>query len=72
MKRTKLEGLSGVFLTDEEFMQVEAELKSRASRIQALKSEVEKARGEQKYKLKKLSQIIERKDKQLAVLQSYR
>ena len=37
---------------------------------EALELEIEKARGEQKYKLKKLSQIIERKDKQLEALRS--
>ncbi|MCG7556266.1 hypothetical protein [Pseudoalteromonas sp. Of11M-6] len=63
-------GESGMFIPDSEWKTFIAKVESLNEKNEALELEVEKARGEQKYKLKKLSQIIERKDKQLEVLRS--
>ncbi|MCF2922888.1 hypothetical protein L1264_20730 [Pseudoalteromonas sp. APAL1] len=66
--KVKHDGESGRFIPESDWKEIEA----LNERNEALELEVEKARGEQKYKLKKLSQIIERKDKQLEALRSKR
>mgnify|MGYP000102843863 CR=1 FL=1 len=63
-------GESGMFIPDSEWQTFITKVESLNAKNEALELEVEKARGEQKYKLKKLSQIIERKDKQLEALRS--
>lgn len=70
--KIKHNGESGMFIPDSEWQTFIAKVESLNEKNEALELEVEKARGEQKYKLKKLSQIIERKDKQLEALRSKR
>lgn len=62
-------GEAGVFFLQDEFEKLEESVLAKNKRIDELLQEVAKAKGEQKYKLKKLSQIIERKDRQIALLQ---
>ena len=59
-----------MFIPDSEWQTFITKVESLNEKNEALELEIEKARGEQKYKLKKLSQIIERKDKQLEALRS--
>lgn len=56
-------GVSGLFLPASEWEEL-------CVRVRELEKELEIVRGESKYKLKKLAQIIERKDKQLYQLKS--
>ncbi len=68
--KIKHNGESGMFIPDSEWQTFITKVESLNEKNEALELEIEKARGEQKYKLKKLSQIIERKDKQLEALRS--
>lgn len=56
-------GVSGLFLLASEWEEL-------CARVRELEKELEMVRGVSKYKLKKLAQIIERKDKQLNQLKS--
>lgn len=56
-------GISGRFLPASEWEEL-------CKRVRELEKELEIVRGVSKYKLKKLAQIIERKDKQLSQLKT--
>lgn len=60
-EKTTLNGKSGFFIDDAEMIQLQQNIKD-------LNEKVSIAEGESKYKLKKLSQIIERKDKKIEQL----
>lgn len=70
VESTNKKGEKGVFCLTAEWNEITALIRTLREENEALELEIEKARGEQKYKLKKLSQIIERKDKQLEALRS--
>ena len=56
-----LNGKSGYFIDEAEMLQLQQNIK-------VLNEKVAVAEGQSKYKLKKLAQIIERKDKKIAQL----
>ncbi|WP_448570017.1 hypothetical protein [Thalassotalea ganghwensis] len=60
-KKIKHEGIEGYFFEPSEWTEIEGIIKG-------LQLEIEKAQGEAKYKLKKLSKMIERKDAKIARL----
>ena len=60
-EKTTLNGKSGFFIDDAEMVHLQQNIKD-------LNKKVSIAEGEAKYKLKKLSQIIERKDKKIEQL----
>lgn len=66
--KIKHSGVPGMFIPDSEWQTLTTTVESLSEEKEALELEIEKVRGEQKYKLKKLSKIIERKDKQLEEL----
>lgn len=60
-EKTTLNGRTGVFIEDAEMLQLQRNIKE-------LNEKVATAEGQSKYKLKKLAQIIERKEKKIAQL----
>lgn len=80
MQPIKYKDQPGYFLSMEEMEQAAAIKKAKDSlenhvedlkyRLAVAEKDVEIARGESKYKLKKLANIIERKDKQIAELKA--
>lgn len=70
MQPIKYKDVNGYFITEEQYKNVDKNIKAMSAEIEALKKAVEIARGESKYKLKKLANIIERKDKQIAELKA--
>jgi hypothetical protein len=80
MKEVTYKDEKGWFLTLEEMEQAAATRKAKDSlehhvddlkfRLAVAEKDVEIARNESKYKLKKLASIIERKDKQIAELKA--
>jgi len=61
MKKTTVDGAEGIFLSLSEYQEIK-------EKIIELKKGIEIAKGESKYKLKKLSKMIERKDAKIAKL----
>ncbi|QTH72314.1 hypothetical protein [Pseudoalteromonas xiamenensis] len=60
-KRINYEGDEGVFLSESEWQKLVADVEAQNNQIRALTSELDRARTEAKYKLKKMRKIIERK-----------
>ncbi|OKY27135.1 hypothetical protein [Thalassotalea sp. PP2-459] len=75
-EKIEFNSISGLFISENEwdahsreFELLKQRNKALELHIEVLKKSLKKAQGEQKYKLKKLSKIIARKDKQILALE---